>query len=810
METFWQDVKWAARGLRQTPGFTLAAVLTLALGIGANTAIFSVVEATLLRAFPYREPGRLVHLWETRTNKELHRMEASYPNFTDWRQQNTVFEGIAGYNRSNYTLSTEGPPERISGSRVTANFFDVLGVTPEMGRTFLPEEEANAGSPVALVTHGFWHRRLGGRPDGLGATVKLSGVNHTVIGILPRSFYFVADGGSEVFVPLLMDENQRTRRGFHWLWPIARLKPGVTLEQAQAEMAGMATRLAQTYVPTNAETSATAIPLQQQVTGDIRPVLLVLFAAVSLLLLLACVNVANLMLARSSGRAREIAIRTALGASRGRLMRQLLVESLLLSLLGGGAALAISSGGVSLLVDLLPANLVARLPVLRQLTLQPVVFGFAAAVTLLTAVLFGLGPAWHAARRSAYGALKEGGAAGTSGARQRLRGTLVVAQVSLALVLLAGTGLVLRSLQQLLEVHPGFRTENLMTFRISLPPAKYQTNPVVASFYTRLEQQVAATTGVRGAGVIDEMPVTDDGGTGYLFVEGRPEPKAGQEQEAVMRTASPGYFQMMGIRLVAGRFFTEQDSASAPRAMLLTETLARRLFPNEDPVGREVYWRFNKKVVSRVVGVVGDVKMAGLDQPTRPALYTCALQEPSHTGWLLVRSEADLAQIAPIVRREVAALDPELPVYGVRTVQQLIQLSDGVFVRRSVSLLLGAFAVAALLLAGLGLYGVMSYAVGRRVKEIGLRMALGAQMGDVMRLILGEGIKLALLGTVLGVAGALAAGRFLQSLLFQIAPGDPLTFAVVCGVLLAVALLACAVPARRATRVDPLVALRSE
>jgi len=809
MESIWQDLRYAIRGLRNAPGFTAVAVLTLALGIGANTAIFTVVEAALLRSLPYGDASRLVHLWETHTNRPPNRMEASYPNYLDWRAQNTVFEGIAGYNRTNFTLTGSGAPERVSATRVTANFFAVLGVPPQLGRSLAPEEEDSPANPVALVTHGFWQRRLGGRSDALGAKVNLNGTPFTVIGVLPQSFYFVADGGSEIFVPLMMGEANRTRRGFHWFWPIARLKPGVSLQQANAELAGMATRLAQTYHATNAETSAFAVPLQEQVVGEIRPMLLVLFAAVTLLLLLACVNVANLLLARGSARMREIAVRAALGASRWRLLRQLLMESLLISFLGGALALAVAQAGATLLVGLLPASFVIRMPILRELTLQPMVFLFALGVTLLTGVLFGLGPAWHATKASLVDTLKDGGGAGASRARQRVRSVLVVAQVSLALVLLAGTGLVLRSLQQLLEVHPGFRTEQLMTFRLSLPGAKYQ-DAAVGPFYQRLEERAAALPGVRGVGVIDEMPLTNDGGTGDLFVEGRPEPPPGQRQETVMRSASPGYFPMMGIRLVAGRFFEPRDNPSVPMVALLTESLAQRIFPNEDPIGHDVYVNFGRKILMHVVGVVGDVKMAGLDSPIRPALYTCSLQDPSHSSWLLLRSEGDIAQMAAAVRGQVAQIDPELAVYGVRTAEQLLALNDGVFVRRSLSMLLGAFAVVAILLAGLGLYGVMNYAVALRVREIGLRMALGARAADVLRMVLGEGMLLAVLGAVVGLAIALGVTRLMQKLLFGISPSDPLTFAAVCAILLIVGALACAIPARRAARVDPLVALRHE
>jgi len=810
MEMLWQDVKYGVRALVKSPGFTLVAVLTLALGIGGTTAIFSVVHAALLRPLPYHEPDRLVHLWETRTNRQFHQMEASYPNFLDWQQQSTVFEGIAGYNRTNFTLIGHATLERISGTRVTANFFEVLGVAPRLGRTFRDEEDAGRDQPVAVVTHGFWQRRLGASSAVVGSPVHLSGVSYTIVGVLPRNFQFSLDGSSEVFVPLMMSDDQRARRSFHWLMPIARLKTGVTIAQAQSELAGIATRLATAYWETNAETGARVVPLREEIDGAIRPMLVVLFGTVSLLLLLACVNVANLALARGSARTRDMAIRSALGAGRMRLMRQLLTESMLLAGLGGAAALAIASLTTDFLVGLLPSSFLSRMPFLRELAPDLTVFAFAALVTMLTGVLFGLGPAWHATRTAPAGSLKEGGSAGTSRERQRLRGALVVAQISLALTLLAGTGLVLRSLQNLMRVDPGFRTDNLVTLRLSLPSTRYQTPEAVASFYDRLEQHVAALPGVHAVGLVDEMPVTHDGGTAHLFVEGRPEPMPGQQQETVMRTASPSYFSMMGIPLVRGRSFSERDQAGKPRVVLLNETLAQQLFPNEDPVGRSVYVRFAQRFTFQVVGVVGDVKMAGLDREVRPAMYTCSLQDPSRTNWLLIRSERGLAQISDDVRKEVSAMDAELPVYGVRSGEELIRTSEGVFLRRSLALLLSAFAFVAVLLAGLGLYGVMTYNTAQRIREIGLRMALGARTGDVLRLVAGQGLKLVLVGTLIGLAGAMAATRVLQRFLFGIGPRDPETFAGVCVVLLAIAILACVVPTWRATRVDPNIVLRYE
>lgn len=814
LEDLLQDIRYAVRILRYHPGFTAVAVLSLTLGMGANTAIFTVVEAALLRPLPYREPERLVHLWETRASRQFQQMEASYPDFEDWQRDNTVFEGIAGYNGTNFTLIATGAPERVSGTRVTANFFEVLGVQPQMGRGFRPEEDA-ASNPVAIVTHGFWQRQLGGNANVLGRSVNLSGVSYTVIGVLPPGFQFSLDGGSDVWVPLAMNADQRTRRTFHWLRPVARLRAGVTVEQAQSQMSAIATRLETTH-PANAGIGARVVPLREEAVGQIKRILLVLLAAAGLLLLLSCVNVANLLLARATARGREIAVRAALGAGSTRLVRQFLTESVLLFSLGGFAALMTAQWGSTFFVRLLPATYLARLPNLAGVSLQSSVLAFAAVVTLVTAILFGLIPALHGTQLSLTEALKEGAGPGAGRSRIRLRGVLVVAQMSIALVLLAGTGLVLRSLGRLLEVDPGFRTKNLASFQISLPAARYRTNEQINLFYGRLLQQVASQPGMRDVALVDEMPVTHDGGTARVFVEGRPEPAPGQEQESVVRAVSSGYFQMMGIPLIAGRYFTERDTADAgngnvtPLSVVLTESLARRVFPGEDPIGRRIYFKFSQRVLLRVVGVVGDVHMAGLDRAIRPALYTCLEQTPSRSSYLITRSDLDMASLAAAVRREVAALDHEVPTYAARRMEEVISKSDGVFVRRSVSSLLGAFALVAVVLAGVGLYGVMSFTVTQRVREIGIRMALGAKPSDAMRLVMGNGLRLTGAGLVVGIIAALALARLMSGLLYDIAPNDPATLVAVTLLVALVALAACFVPARRATRVDPLVALRHE
>ncbi len=814
VEGFLQDLRYAARTLRHHPGFTIVAVLSLTLGIGANTAIFTVVEAALVRSLPYREPDRLVHLWETRQSRQFQQMEASYPNFEDWQRDNTVFESLAGYNRTNFSLIGTGTPERVSGTRVTANFFEVLGVQPQMGRVFRPEEDG-VNASVAVVTHEFW-QRLGGDANVLGRSVNLSGVVHTVIGVLPPGFHFSLDGGSKIWVPLAMNQDQRTRRTFHWLRPVARLRPGVTFEQAESQMSAIATRLGAVHSATNAGKGVRVVPLQDEAVGGIKPILLVLLAASGLLLLLSCVNVASLLLARATARGREIAIRAALGAGGKRLVRQFLTESVLLFSLGGIAALIAAQWGSQFLVHLLPPAYLSRVPELAGMSLRSPVVGFAAVITLSTAILFGLLPALHGTKLCLTDALKEGAGPGTGGSRLRLRGILVTAQVAIALVLLAGTGLVLRSLGRLLQVDPGFRTNNLATIRISVPAPRYRTNEQVSAFYAGLLQRVASQPGMRNAALVDEMPVTQDGGTAFVYLDGRPEPPPGKEQEAVVRSVSRGYFEVMGIPLIAGRYFAEHDTASVgdgnadPLSVVLTQSLAQQIFPGEDPIGRRLYFKFSRRVHLIVVGVVGDVRMAGLDRAIRPALYTSLEQDPSRSNYLMIRSDLDIASIAAAVRKDVAELDREVPAYAARRIDEVISSSEGVFFRRSVSSLLGAFGLVAVVLAGLGLYGVMSFTVTQRVREIGVRMALGARPSDALRLVMQSGLRLAGAGLALGLVAVLALARLLSGLLYQTAPNDPITLLVVGLLVAAVALVACFVPARRATRVDPFVALRHD
>ena len=810
METLIQDIRYGWRMLGKSPAFTIVAVITLAIGIGANTAIVSVIDAALLHALPYRDPDRLVHLWETRPEREFTQMEASYPNLAEWRASNHVFSDLAGYSGMNFSLTGRGTPQRLFAARVTANFFDVLGVSPVLGRTFRPDEDAPGAGRIAILTYSLWQGQFGGDAGILGQALTLNGEPYTIVGILPPEFQFAKRGNAQLWVPLNPTAGEVTRRTRHWENVIGRLRPGVSVEQAQREMTRLAERMAAQYREANAGGGIRVVPLQEEIVGPVQPVLLALLGAVGLVLLIVCVNVANLLLARAKTRQREIAVRLALGATRWRLLRQVLTESVILALLGGALGLIVAHWGVALILTRIPGQVLAQMPYLRGSSLNLGVLGFTLAISLVTGIIFGMMPALQASGLSLQTALAEGARTTGGAAHHRLRNALVIGEIALSLVLLTGAGLLMKSLVRLLQVDPGFQAENLLTLEISASPARYSDQKRNANLVGQLLDRVQSLPGVRGAALIDITPLKG-GNTTSFAVDGRPEPAPGQKPEANTRDISSSYFHVMEIPLLRGRFFTDQDRSDSPPVLIINNTLAQKLFPDEEAVGKRLIFSFSTPpVFAEIVGVVGDEKLGSLDQRTTPVLYSPSLQSNDTDLTLVIRSAMDPQGLTSKVRAEVANLDPSVVVNSAVTVKKIIGDSPSVFVRRFPALLISVFAVLAVLLSAIGLYGVLSYLVTLRTREIGVRMALGARPADILRLLMNEGFRLVGLGITAGLLVTSGAVHLLTGLLFGVKPSDPSVLISVAGLIAVVALMACAVPARRATKVDPMIALRYE
>jgi putative ABC transport system permease protein len=812
MQTLIQDLRFGARMLLKKPGFTLIAVITLALGIGANTTIFSVVNAVLLRPLPYQNPEQLALIWGKLPTAVSGNVGASAPEFADYRDQNLVFSSVAAYTSSSFNLSGVGEPERIVGTFVSASLFPLLDVQPALGRAFLNEEDRPGHDRVVILSHGLWLRRFAGDSAVVGRSVTLDGQSHTIIGVAPAGFRF-PDDETEIWKPIAFTAVQlsENERGSRYLSVIARMKPGVTITQARANMAALAQRMQQQH-PMNYRADSgwgtTVVSLREEWVGDARLALLALFGAVGCVLLIGCANVANLLLARASTRRREMAIRAALGGRSWRIIRQLLTESLLLALVGGGLGALIAVWGVEAVAELSASSL----PRVNEINIDGRAIGFMLAITLATGLLFGLAPAWQSAKPDLNESLKEGGGKGAeSGGRHRLRGLLVVGEIAIALVLLVGAGLMVKSLYRLQRVEPGFDPSHALTMRLALPEAKYPEPQRQRDFYERLLNRIAAAPGVKAAGAINYLPLSGTGNQRSFLIEGKPEPKL----NVGFRMASRDYFRAMGVPLRAGRLIDDRDRENAPLVAVVNETFARVFLANEDPLGKRV------KIGSArgpfpwltIAGVVGDVKHSGLDRETRPEMYVPYLQGllPSWNVppmFLVVRSESEPSSLISAVRGVVKELDRDQPVYGVATMEQLLSRSTAP--RRFNMTLLAVFAALALILAGVGVYGVMAYAVTERTREIGIRMALGAQASDALKLVISQGMRLTLVGIALGLMGAFALTRLMKSLLFDVKPTDPMTFIAIALLLTFVALLACWIPARRATKVDPMVALRFE
>ncbi|MDQ3802556.1 MAG: ABC transporter permease [Acidobacteriota bacterium] len=811
MRTLLQDLRFAARVLWKSPGVSAVAVVALTLGIGANTAIFSVVNAVLLRPLPYKDPERLVRLSED--SERVPQMSVAYPNFLDWREQQTVFEQMAAMQLQSYNLSGGGEAERLSGRNVSPEFFSVLGVAPALGRTFTEEENARGRERVVVLSHGLWQRRFGGDKGILGRAVTLNGEPFTVVGVLPRGFLYGSP--TDVFVPIgsALDEMMMSSRGYHpGIYVLARLKDGVGLERAREEMKAIAARLAAQYPASNSGNTVRMQPLGEYFVGEIRPSLLILLAAVGMVLLIACANVANLLLARAAARGREIAIRTALGASRLRIVRQLLTESVTLALAGGVCGLLLALWGVDLLRSLTADNL----PPTAEVGLDANVLLFTLAVSLVTGVAFGLAPALQASRMDLNTSLKEGGRSQSGGVgRQRMRNILVVAEVALSLLLLIGAGLMLKSFFRLRQAEIGFNPQNLLTMQVSRTVGKGEDPARAAAFFDQLRERLEATPGVGAAAYTGGMPMLGAPDTSVM-VAGRPAPEPGKAPQAVLFITSPGYLEAMGIRLVRGRFFDEHDDANSQLVAVVDEAFARIIFPGEDPVGQRLKGGGDVPD-AEIVGVVEHVNNYGLNVPeaVQPQLYYAFKQVPKNymadalgNVYVAVRTSGDPAALVPAVRREAQALDPAQPLYNINTMEEV--LAQSVATQKLSMLLLGLFAGVALALAAVGLYGVMSYTVTQRRHEIGVRMALGARPSDVLRMVVGQGMLLTAVGIGVGLLGALAATRLMASLLYGVSATDPATFAGIPLVLASVALAANYIPARRAMKVDPMEALRYE
>jgi putative ABC transport system permease protein len=805
MEHFKQDFLYAVRRLLKAPGFTLVAVVTLALGIGANSAIFSVVNGVLLKPLPYPEPDRLVGVYHTTDGQ---RAVMSGPNFTDVSRAATSFESAAAISTGRMILTGEGEPTRLAIAEVSASLFSVLRVRPALGRAFNADENTPGRNNLVILSHGLWQQRFGSDPSVIGRRITLDGVSKEVVGVMPAGFSYPS--GRDAWLPVDYDEGFVTKqRGAWYLSVVARLKPGVTPQQSAAEVEAIGRNLARQYPDANAEIGMTTYPLLEAMVGNIRPSVMILLGAVGFVLLIACTNVANLLLARAATRETEMAVRTALGAGRGRLVRQLLTESVLLSLVGAGFGLLLAVWGVELLTNLKPQGI----PRLDNVRIDGVVILFTIAVGVVTGVLFGLVPAF-AATRGLSATLKESGrGAVTSRSAGRVRGALVVTELALAVMLLVGAGLLMRSFIKLQAVDPGFKVDPALTFDLTLPDARYKEMEQQIAFYDQLLPRLRGLPGVQAASAVMGLPLA---GLDFIIsfeVAGRPPVPPAQQPSMQVRVATPEYFSTLGIPLKRGRMFTEDDRLQSPKVVLITEAAAKQYFPNEDPIGRTIKLGWGRgpgkpRAGGEVVGIVGDIKAEGLDEPNPPQIYMPLRQWPVSFMTVVLKTSVPPTSLTEAARAQVAAIDPNLPLSNIGTLDAIVAKS--ISQQRFYMTLLSVFAAVALVLAAIGIFGVLSYAVSQRTREIGIRMALGAQERTVIGLVVRQAMALVAAGVVAGTLLALYLSQTMTKMLFSVRPTDPTTFVSVAAVLAGVALLASYLPARRATRVDPIVALRSE
>jgi putative ABC transport system permease protein len=802
LEEIWQDLRYGARMLLKNPGFTLIAVLTLALGIGAKTAIFSILNAVVLRPLAFKEPDRIVHIWERELKRGADRYPLSPPNFIDYRDQSRVFEQIGAYRPQNFNFTGMDEPERLDGVRASAGVFAALGVNPLLGRVFQTEEEQPGRNRVVILGHGFWRRRFGSNPTIIGKSLTLNGESYTVVGVMPAEFQFPSNSEPvALWIPMTFSASELTNRGFHAYGAVARLKAGVSRTQALAELETIAGRLRQQYLATNASYDVNLTPVHEQVVGEARPTLLKLFGATGLVLLIACANVASLLLSRSASRGREIAIRSALGASRGRILRQLITENFALSVLGGAVGLLLAAWSIGLIKQI-GAHAIPRL---QEVAIDGRVLGFSFSLGLLASLLAGLAPALQVTKAPMNESLKEGAWSTAGRGHNRIRRLLVVSEIALSLVLLISAGLLIKSLLSLQSVNPGIRPNNVLTMRVSLSSRR---GLQAVNYYQELLRRIGRIPGVESVGAISHLPLSGAMAFVDFTIDGKPA-APGKDQSTHFRAISPAYFRTMGIPLLKGRDFTEQDDERATNVILINDTLARRHFPGEDPIGRRLTISYGDEPALReIVGVVGDVKHRGLTNESGSEVYVPLPQLPHSAMNIVTRATGDPLNLVAAVRNEAFAIDRNQPVANIRTMEQY--LADSVARPRFNTVLLGLFAALALALAIVGIYGVMSYFVAQRTHEIGIRLALGARPYDVSRMVVRQGISLTMNGLAIGLTLAFATTHLLTNSLYGVGTTDPLTFVVISSLFALVALLACYLPARRATKVDPLVALRRE
>ena len=807
-----QDLRYALRMLWKNPGFASVAILALALGIGANSAIFSVVNTVLLQPLPYKDPQQLVMVWENATHLGFPKNTPSPANFLDWRRQNTVFQGMAAMAWQSYNLTGRGEPERLDARRVSANLFDLLGIQPKLGRTFLPQEDT-PGAHVVILSDGLWQRRFGSDPGVIGQSVNLSGESYTIIGVMPANVALpalpdAANSHEQLWVTIAFTSAEAASRGNHYLEVIARIKPQVTLTQARAEMETIAARLAQQYPSENVRIGSVVTPLHEELVGDIRTALLVLLGAVGFVLLIACANVANLLLARAAVRQKEIALRLALGASRSRLTRQFLTESVLLAALGGGVGLLLAVGGLNVLKAFIPDTISQA----QAIGIDGRIVIFTLLISFLTGGIFGLAPATQASKLDLNDSLKEGGRDSSGGGKsQRLRGLLVIGEVAISFILLIGAGLLINSFLRLRHLDPGFNADHLLTVKVTLPDTKYPGKEERSAFFSEVVRRVKPLPGVDSVAVANNLPFTYNGDSMPIGVEGRLDPPPDQRPDVVLRVVGPDYFQTMKIPLLKGRTFTDDDKAESARVVVISEQTARHFWPGENPVGKRLKpgsateegpWR-------EVIGVVSDVRQNDFVKGPKLQMYFSYHQVASFPpNALVIRTKVDPLSLAVSVRNAIWEVDKDQPVSDIRTMEEIV--STAVARQRFSMLLLGLFSALALILAAVGIYGVMSYSVTQQTREIGIRMALGAQRRDILGMTVAQGLKLVGLGLMIGLAAAFVLTRVMATLLFGISATDPLTFISISVVLLAVALLASYIPARRAMKVDPMIALRAQ